>query len=162
MTSRYSFSDSHDGLNFIQGSLSKGLDILAARETGSPDLSRLQGHSDFLKAEFIYKDSKLFQITLISFSFASQYAWDPSFVIRRIRIWRRICGEEAMTPSEITGDRGFSTSLELRYNKTLPEWKAALQPYIFYDFGKIWNMDHWIRLWFLDDCLSRSRVSFEF
>jgi hemolysin activation/secretion protein len=141
VTSRYSFSDSHDGLNFIQGSLSKGLDILAARETGSPDLSRLQGHSDFLKAEFIYTRLQAIPNNFdLLFSFASQYAWDPLLSSEEFGFGGGYVGR-GYDPSEITGDRGFSTSLELRYNKTLPEWKAALQPYIFYDFGKIWNID---------------------
>ena len=55
-----------------------------------------------------------------------------------VRLWR--AGVRcAYDSSDITGDRGVSGSLELRYNGYATLQPISLQPYAFYDIGEVWN-----------------------
>ena len=47
----------------------------------------------------------------------------------------------AYDPSEIVGDEGFSTSLEIRYNNIALPGDTSIQPFAYADFGKVWNRD---------------------
>jgi hemolysin activation/secretion protein len=139
--SRYTFSDRYDGLNLLQADFSKGLNVLAARETGSPNLSRQFGRSDFWKAEFLCTRLQTIARDFEAlWSFKGQYAWQPLLSSEEFGFGGGYLGR-GYDPSEITGDRGISSSLELRYNRILPEWNLALQPYAFYDIGRVWNID---------------------
>ncbi len=139
--SRYTFSDRYHGLNLLQADFSRGLNVLAARETGEPNLSRQFGHSDFWKLELLYTRlqtiAKNFEAL---WSVKGQYAWKPLLSSEEFGFGGGYLGR-GYDPSEITGDRGVSTSLELRYNNVIPEWSMALQPYAFYDIGRVWNID---------------------
>ncbi len=141
LTSRYSISDGWGGLNRVQVKASKGLDILGARETGSGDLSRADGHSDFLKSEF--SASRLQSITRnvdVLTSVAGQHSNDPLLSSEEFGVGGSGIGR-GYDPSEITGDKGISAAIELRYTHAVPAIDAVLQPYGFYDIGKVWNID---------------------
>ncbi|MBP9868273.1 MAG: ShlB/FhaC/HecB family hemolysin secretion/activation protein [Alphaproteobacteria bacterium] len=139
--SRYTFSDRYDGLNLLQADFSRGLNVLAARETGEPNLSRQFGQSDFWKAELLCTRLQTIARNFEAlWSVKGQYAWQPLLSSEEFGFGGGYLGR-GYDPSEITGDRGISTSLELRYNKALPEWNMALQPYAFYDIGRVWNID---------------------
>ena len=48
----------------------------------------------------------------------------------------------AYDASEITGDKGIMGSIELRYYDVPNISEAIIQPYIFYDIGKVWHNDN--------------------
>jgi len=119
--------------------LSQGLDILGARKTGSLNLSRVQGHSDFTKlAATVSRLQPLSTDWEVYMAASGQYAWTPLLSSEQFGYGGQAFGR-AYDPSEMTGDHGISAALELRYNG-LSSWKdSVLQPFVFYDIGKVWN-----------------------
>jgi hemolysin activation/secretion protein len=141
LSSRYSVSDHWGGVNRLQLEASKGLNILGARPSGSADLSRADGRSDFVKTEF--NASRLQTVTRAIDVLASargQHTNDPLLSSEEFGVGGAGIGR-GYDPSEITGDRGLSASLELRYSHDFPAIDTTLQPYGFYDVGKVWNID---------------------
>ena len=137
----YSASDRFRGLNFINFSLSKGMDILNSSKTGSADLSRQDGRSDFTKIEASYtRVQSLAPDFDLFFSAAGQYSPHPLLSSEEFGYGGMGFGR-GYDPSEITGDRGISASLELRYTPDINIPEITLQPFMFYDIGKVWNID---------------------
>ncbi len=131
--------DDLNGSTLLTGELSQGLDILGARETGSFELSRDDGHSDFTKVTAqISRLQNLPRNFQMLMQVAGQYAFDPLLSGEEFGYGGGSVGR-GLDPSEITGDHGMSATLEVRYNG-LPAWaKFTFQPYAFMDFGKIWQ-----------------------
>ncbi|MDE3060679.1 MAG: ShlB/FhaC/HecB family hemolysin secretion/activation protein [Pseudomonadota bacterium] len=132
--------DPWQGVDLFTATLSKGLNILDARPTGSFDLSRAQGRSDFTKLE--WSASRLSNIgggfSLYALT-QGQYATSPLLSSEQFGYGGQLIGK-AYDPSEITGDRGVSFTTELRYDN-VPEIRGAkAQPFLFYDIGKVWNL----------------------
>ncbi|HXV28952.1 MAG TPA: ShlB/FhaC/HecB family hemolysin secretion/activation protein, partial [Sinorhizobium sp.] len=111
----YDLVDPFAGVNLVSVELSQGLDILGARETGSPDLSRANGHSDFTKVTFAA--SRLQRVTENINALAAaagQYAFDPLLSSEEFGLG----GPEflrAFDPSEQVGDHGLAGRLELQF-----------------------------------------------
>jgi hemolysin activation/secretion protein len=137
----YSFADRFVGLNVLQFKASQGLNILGVRETGSPDLSRAQGRSDFRKfnatigrRQVLPKNFEIYGLI------DGQFTDDPLLSTEEYGFGGSQLGR-GYDSSEITGDRGIAGSLEFRYNTGIPKTQVGLQPYVFYDIGKVWNID---------------------
>lgn len=137
--SQFDWTDRFNGSNAGNLTLSQGLDFLGTRRTGSPDLSRADGHSDFTKlAATLTRTQQIGSIWQLYGAVSGQYAWTPLLSSEQFGYGGQAFGR-AYDPSEITGNNGVATSLELRYIG-LPEWNALfLQPFSFYDFGKVWQ-----------------------
>lgn len=139
----YNLLDSYAGYNSLYARFSKGLDILGAHKTGSDNLSREQGQSDFRKMEFtagrIQALPRNFELYTV---LNGQYTNNPLLSSEEFGFGGAQMGR-GYDPSEITGDRGIAASVELRYNLRTDVWNkgVALQPYVFYDIGKVWNID---------------------
>jgi hemolysin activation/secretion protein len=139
----YNFTDDLAGYNLLDIHFSKGLEIFGVREAGSPDLSRQDGRPDFKKVEFnaarLQALPRNFEVLA---TVSGQYAFDPLLSSEEFGFGGGFTGR-GYDPSEITGDRGIAASLELRYGQDLRVLDASMkvQPYVFYDFGKIWNID---------------------
>lgn len=131
----------------LQGraALSQGLDIMGARQTGSADLSRERGRSDFTKldAQLTYRTGMLKNFGLNT-SLFGQYSATPLLSSEEFGYGGYSAGR-AYNNSEITGDSGLSALLELSYNKWNDYNGSAaipgIAPFIFYDIGKVWNRD---------------------
>lgn len=137
----YSFADSFYGLNGMQLTFAKGLDIFGARETGSVDLSRGAGHSDFRKFQATIGRRQALPANFELYgTLNSQYAFDPLLSVEEIGFGGSQFGR-GYDPSEITGDNGLIGSIELRRNINISGGNVGLQPYLFYDMGKVWNID---------------------
>lgn len=138
----YNGQDDYKGISTIDFTLHQGLNVLNASPIGVSTLSRAQGRRDFTKATLA--TTRLQQLPhsffLIS-NLNAQYASAPLLSSEEFGYGGADIGR-AYDPSEITGDHGFSTSLELRYNGLEPlDNKIAFIPHIFYDIGKVWNRD---------------------
>lgn len=137
----YNFADRFYGLNALEMTYSKGFDILGVRESGSVDLSRSAGQTDFRKAF-----ASLGRLQSLPRNFEvlgmvqGQYAWDPLLASEEFGFGGGQVGR-GYDPSELTGDRGVSGTLELRHNALLWDDRVALQTYGFLDAGKVWNID---------------------
>jgi hemolysin activation/secretion protein len=143
LKTKYSFSDNFKGINVADVKYSQGFDILNARKTGSEDLSREEGQSDYKKIEASY--ARLQSVTDhvdILATARGQYTNDPLLSSEEFGHGGGFLGR-GYDPSEIAGDRGVSFSLEARYKNVLRIVNRPLQYqlYGFYDFGKVWNID---------------------
>jgi hemolysin activation/secretion protein len=137
----YDRSDSWNGVSAGNFTLSQGLDILGARETGSFNLSRATGHSDYTKIELdVSRLQQIGSVWQLYGAFSGQYAWDPLLSSEEFGYGGYSFGR-AYDPSEITGDHGVSASLEMRY-QGVPAWEDVIfEPFFFYDIGKVWKPD---------------------
>lgn len=134
--------DSRPASTLINAELSQGLDILGATRTGSTNLSVANGHSDFTR---LYADLTRSQRIAGPFGLglaaAAQVAAEPLLSAQRFGLGGSRIGR-GYEPSEILGDNGLAGSIEARYN--LPTGNTIftnLQLYVFYDIGKVWNID---------------------
>lgn len=134
--------DNWEGANKIDATLRQGLDILGVRPTGSLDLSRGQGRSDFTSVNAtVSRLQTLEGPWQINLSANGQYAWSPLLASEQFGFGGQSFGR-AYDPSEITGDDGLAGSAELRYNAI--EWadyNVNIIPFTFYDVGRVWNLD---------------------
>ena len=131
--------DDWDGATIVNAEISQGLDIMGARETGSFNLSREDGHSDFTKitAQISRIQSLPHAFQLLA-QVSGQYAFSPLLSAEEFGHGGVPSGR-GLDPSELTGDHGVSATLELRYNG-LSAWQdVSVQPYAFFDFGKVWQ-----------------------
>ena len=139
----YDLVDSFDGVNTVRVAYIQGIDIAGATGPGSPLLSRAEGRSDtakvVLQATRIQSLPADFSVML---SFAGQMAWDPLLASEEFAVGGGVFGR-GYNPGEITGDRGFATTVELRYTPTLVRrWlEYGAQLYAFHDYGRVWNLD---------------------
>lgn len=138
----YTRSDVLGGTWLATIDVAQGLSILGATENGSPDLSRTGAHTDFTKLTGGMRYSHtLGGAFSVAFSAQGQYSFDPLIAGEQITFGGTQIGR-GYDPGAITGDHGLGGSAELRYTARMPQWSIeALQPYLFYDAAKIWNID---------------------
>jgi hemolysin activation/secretion protein len=130
------------GVNRFGAELSQGLNILDETETGSDDLSRANGHSDFTKITFSASRLQRLATNLnLLVAAAGQYAFDPLLSSEEFGLG----GPEflrAFDPSEQVGDNGLAGRIELQYLFGINRrYLQAIQIYGFGDAGEIWNKD---------------------
>lgn len=138
----YDVSDGWDGANVLTVQLSKGLDILHASRSGSADLSRSGGRSDFRKVNLTaQRNQKLGESDVLVLAGEAQYSPDELLSSEEFGVGGKLFGR-AFDPSEITGDNGFSGRMELQH------FLAADDPgldyamlYGFADYGAVWNYE---------------------
>lgn len=140
----YEFLGSDNSQNIISTTITQGLDILGARETGSLNLSRREGHSDFTKVEAsATRVQPVVENVSIVGGVRGQYAFSQLLSSEEFGYGGQGMGR-AYDTSEIVGDHGVSGFAEVRYSGIPPvqTLKLALQPYAFYDIGKVWNIEN--------------------
>lgn len=140
----YEFMDSSQGYNILGATVTQGLDIFGARETGSINLSRQEGHSDFTKFEMTAtRFHPLPRDLLLVGGIQGQYALTPLLSSEEFGYGGQMAGR-AYDSSEIAGDHGLAAFAEIRYGGLPPVEALDLQiePYAFYDIGKVWNIDN--------------------
>ena len=136
----YDFVDEYRGVNLVSFNLSKGFDIFDSTKTGSENLTRPLGHSDFTK---VSGEMLRLQQLAPSWMLLGAMSWQYSFE-------KLLASEEfggggsqygrAYDSSEITGDQGLAFKLELqRAVQMKKKYLRDVQAYTFFDFGKIWN-----------------------
>ena len=136
----YDYADEYKGVNLIRFSLSQGLNIFDATESGSSNLSRVQGKSDFTK---LTGNLMRLQNLAPSWAFLGTASWQYSFDKLLASEEFGVGGSQygrAYDSSEITGDHGIAFKVELQ-RAIRPEWKylSDLQLYSFMDYGSVWN-----------------------
>lgn len=120
--------------------MSKGLNILGESTTGSNDLSRFDGESDFLKAHLeLTRDQNVYKGFWIQASAMGQLANDRLLSSEEFSLGGSQFGR-GYDFSEITGEKGVAISIEPRYWWNIEgEWLSGLSVYGFYDWGAVWN-----------------------
>lgn len=139
----WQFSDSHKGINTLQAEISRGLDIFNAREDFSPNLTRQRGRHEFTK---ITATATRQQAISDRFEIYAAITGQKSANILLASEEFGVGGQDfgsAYDSSEITGEDGFATRLELRYtNSFAKKWLPRnYQAYTWYDISRVWDRD---------------------
>lgn len=134
-TDRWNGSD-NVGLDIVQG-----LPIFGAQMHA--EQSRPEGRSQYtrLTASLSRLQQPLYKRLSLFTSFSGQYSFQPLLATEQFSSGGPIYGR-GYGPSEIVGDQGLSGKVELRVD-TQPEkfLLQAIEYYVFYDAGVIWNRD---------------------
>lgn len=137
----YNFADRFAGSNSIAAHAEQGLNILGAtHDTHSITTSRFGGHGDFTKITAQASRNQRLSKRLSLFLYATgQYAFNPLLSSEQFGFGGSQLGR-GYDPAEIIGDQGAAGAIELRMD-VAPGWQLlqAVQPYVFYDAGVIWN-----------------------
>lgn len=136
----YDFVDGYRGVNLMSFNLSKGFDIFDSTKTGSENLTREEGHSDFTKVTTqMLRLQQLAPSWMLLGALSAQYSFEKLLASEEFGVGGSQYGR-AYDPSEITGDQGFAFKLELQKAlQVKKKYLRDLQAYTFFDFGKIWN-----------------------
>lgn len=136
----YDYADRHRGINLISFDISQGLNILDATESGSPNLTRSQGKSDFTKISGkLQRLQQLAPAWMLLGSLSWQYAFEKLLASEEFGAGGTSFGR-GYDPSEITGDQGLALGLELqRAFDVKMKFLRSLQAYAFFDYGSVWN-----------------------
>jgi len=139
VSTNYDFSDKWAGANLAEIKLNHGLDALGNRKTGSFDLSRPGGHSDFTDVSGnIGRMQSITNTVRVYVAGNAQYSWDPLLSSEQFGFGGQQFGR-AYDSSELIGDNGIAGVVELRYS--VPELVRTVNSelYTFYDIGRVWN-----------------------
>ena len=136
----YDYADEYKGVNLIRLNLSQGLNIFNATESGSSNLSRTQGKSNFTKLTgSLMRMQNLAPSWNLMSSASWQYSFDKLLASEEFGVGGSQYGR-AYDSSEITGDHGIALKIELQ-KAFRPAWNylSDLQFYSFLDYGSVWN-----------------------
>jgi hemolysin activation/secretion protein len=137
----YRGSDKWYGVNEAGFTITQGLDVFGARETGDPALSRSEGVSDFTKFNAsASRQQSIFDDAAVYVAARGQYSSDPLLSAEEFAYGGSVMGR-GYDASELAGDSGLAATVELRYFGSPPLDSFQYQPFVFYDAGKIWNED---------------------
>lgn len=137
----YDTSDRWQGINVVNAMLSHGIDGLGSSRAGDRNLSRARAKPDFTKAELMLSRLQGVgdQWSLLAAA-TGQWASGALYSSEEFGYGGQAFGR-AYDASEITGDHGLAASLELRYGGWGNMQPLSLQPFAFYDIGRVWNID---------------------
>ena len=139
---KYDFVDRFRGINLISLEFAKGLDIIGARKSGSLDLSRQNGRSDFskLNVDLVREQNLGVGFSLLG-AITGQYALDQLLASQEMGFGGKDFGR-GYDPFEISGEHGVAAKLEFRFGDASDlEMLESYQLYGFYDIGAVWRID---------------------
>ena len=135
----YDTSDNLHGYNLVNANISRGIDGFGASQKNSLNLSRAGAAPNFTKTElYISRLQSLTNDWSLLVSAYGQLASGVLYSSEQFGHGGQNFGR-AYDTSDITGDHGAAGALELRYDGWGTLKPIKLQPYIFYDVGKVWN-----------------------
>lgn len=129
------------GYSVADVQLSRGITGLGASNPGDLNLSRTEAKPDFTVINASLQYHKAINSNwLASTTIKAQHASKPLYSSEEFGVGGATLGR-AYDESEITGDKGVAGSVELTYTGIKPIEKFKISPSVFYDLGKIWNID---------------------
>lgn len=134
----YQASDRFAGANTVSAEISKGIGNLGASSKGDPNMSRADGDPQFFKATAEITRTQALTEKLDGYlAVTGQYSASPLLASEEFGVGGANYGS-AYDNSEITGKNGIAARLELRASNPIWSRLQQIQPYVFYDIGKIW------------------------
>lgn len=139
---RYDWRDFLEGYNLSQLTISHGLPgFMGGSRTGDADLSRAAGMADFTKATLsLMRNQPIGQNFTLFGALSAQLANGPLLSSEEFGFGGSFIGR-AYDSSEMTGESGISALLELRGMQYELPRSFTLQPFMFVDYGVLWNRD---------------------
>ncbi len=139
LETNYEFIDPLQGVNFISLTASHGLKIMNASKQGDSNISRADASPDFAKLEAYYNRRDFFGADFaLTTSLSGQWASRSLFSSEEFGYGGARFGR-AYDSYEISGDHGITASLELTYSGLNSIYNNRINPFLFYDIGKVWN-----------------------
>ena len=141
LSTSYDFVDRYLGVSLLSAELSQGLNILGETPSGSSDLTRENGRSDFTKLNGnLLRLQRLLPRVSLLLEGSGQYSFSQLLASEEFGVGGAQFGR-AYDPSEITGDHGVAGKIELRYSQPVEvDFLADVQFYGFYDYGVVWQI----------------------
>jgi hemolysin activation/secretion protein len=136
----YDEQDRLEGSVIADATLKRGLPILGASHPGDLNLSRAEGKPDGTSlASTVYRSQAISASWNALFGATGQIASAPLLSSQQFGYGGQSFGR-AYDSSELVGDQGIAATAELRYDGlSLPDG-FHLQPFAFYDIGRVWNL----------------------
>jgi len=135
----YDRDDPLDGYDFLNVTLSHGLEVFNASTKGQAFLSRAKANPDFNKFEYGLTRFQTLPANLTAvIGVSGQIASGVLYSSEQFGFGGQSYGR-AYDPSEIIGDSGIAGSAELRYSGIPVFYDISIAPYAFYDVGKVWD-----------------------
>jgi hemolysin activation/secretion protein len=135
----YDFVDKWKGANYFRVGMSKGLEILDSKTSGKPNLSRATGKHTYIKFNTDMSRVQRFSDKFsLYFSATGQYSTDVLLSAEEFGYGGSRYGR-GYDPSEILGDSGVASVIELRHQEDIDLPKTQLQTFAFYDVGAVWQ-----------------------
>lgn len=142
LSSAYDGVDLFHGYNALNITISRGLTGLGASQPDEFNLSRADAKPDFTKFEATWQRSQFIAPDWLGVTtLTGQRASKALYSSEEFGFGGPWFGR-AYDASEITGDHGIGGTLEVQYTGVEPVKKLKLTPSIFYEIGKIWNIDN--------------------
>ena len=141
----YEKADDYGGINQLIATAHKGIDGLGSTENGNPLASRNPGVVDFFRVtgEITRTQQLGGRFSLYAAGYG-QWTNDPLLASQECGYGGRLYGR-GFDSSIITGDRCLFGKVELRHDLRLTgplaTWLTYAQPYAFFDYGHIANID---------------------
>ena len=138
----YDFIDRFRGISLVGVELRQGLDILGVTDTGSANLSRVGGHSDYTKITAAARRKQtLGPGVSLSVALKGQYAFDALLATEECGLGGEEFGS-AYEAFELSGDHCLAGRLELQYGAAAEsEFIESYEIYGFYDLGAVWRIN---------------------
>ena len=135
---QYQNADRFHGMNTLSTEFSNGIDALNASQPGDANMSQAEGDPQFFKATFeATRAQRLSEVYELYAAITGQKSANKLLSSELFGVGGAGYGS-AYDSSEITGKDGIAGRMELRANPTI-ELIQRLQPYAFYDIGKVWD-----------------------
>lgn len=136
----YDWVDGFRGVNIVDAELSRGLDILGASESPSPDRSRPDGEAAYTKLTiYAARVQEIGGPWSVLGSLYGQYAVDPLLSAEQCGAGGPNYGR-GYDQSEIVGDSCLMGLLELRYTEEPAlSWIDSYVGYLFLDGGRVYR-----------------------
>lgn len=136
----YDRSDGWGGVSAVRATIHQGLDILQATPQGSPLASRADGRADYTKfTASITRIQNLPDDLSILATATGQISTVPLLASEQLALGGPGFAR-AYDDGEISGDKGWAGSLELRYSAALPKIVPnGAQFYVYFDGGQVWS-----------------------
>lgn len=135
----YDQLDRFSGYNSFNLTLSRGISAFGASLKGDNNLSRSDADPNFTKLQASYaRQQYLTNNVFLTFNLAAQLSSRSLFSSEEFGYGGINIGR-AYDFSEITGDHGLSALLEFQYTGFKEVKGYKINPFLFYDIGKVWN-----------------------
>ena len=136
----YDRTDTWNGVTALRGTIHQGIGIFDATAHGSPLASRADGHSSFTKfTAAITRVQSLPDDLCVVATAAGQISNVPLLASEQLALGGPNFAR-AYDDGEISGDKGWAGSLELRYSPLLPKIVPdGVQFYVYFDGGQVWG-----------------------
>ncbi len=138
----YDFVDDWLGVNLIEASVTFGLPLFGSSDQGEADLSRPEASGEFAKFNATLTRLQRIIPGLAVLASATGQLSTRALLASEEFGFGGVNFGRGFDPSEITGEHGVATKLELQYGEALEnDILNSYQVYTFFDAGFVWNDD---------------------